>query len=570
MYPLSDVVAVAVDLEKQGAPLKEFGLDAESIAKIGGGIPDDKLWPLVRAAYDSGLFRRIPENGIPPLSYNLSDDVDFERSPLDVDRLFPNIQLNRQPTSIAGFLVDFPLGLPASIIASNASYLKYYAQRGFCILTYKTVRSGFRKAHEHPQWVVLTNVDQQLRFDDKGLVQPSEFKGKRGRFLPIDRSSASMANSFGIPSLRPDWWMQDIAVARGFIHRGRQVLIVSVTGTDNRKLKKDNRELKEDFVRTANMAKEAGADIIELDFSCPNVSDQTASIFMLPEVAYDIAHEVKQTTKIPVFIKIGHLQDVALRALINAVSPAIDGIVAINTIPASVVDQCGQPMFPGRPGGGVSGWGIRSIAQEVAIKLVKIRDEIGRGDTLCLLGVGGVMTPDDFKSRLDTGVNAVEICTGAFLDSMIGFKIRQANSFRVPDPLARALDQAILLEQTDVHSQLRENFLLEPFHKLLIKEEREAKRLKWLSILIAVSGVLIGLGILLSLTMLWGGSHLFKSYESPTLLAPALSIASIIAVVVGVFSAWRFKRRKELLAFESEVLHRYRRTRSELLKTQVK
>jgi uncharacterized membrane protein YcjF (UPF0283 family) len=138
--------------------------------------------------------------------------------------------------------------------------------------------------------------------------------------------------------------------------------------------------------------------------------------------------------------------------------------------------------------------------------------------------------------------------------------------------LARALDQAILLEQTDVHSQLRENFLLEPFHKLLVKEERDAKRLKWLSILIAASGVLIGLGILLSLTILWGGSGLFKSNESPTLLASALgivSVVSIIAGVIGVFSAWRFKRRKELLAFESEVLHRYLRTRSELLKTQV-
>jgi hypothetical protein len=73
-YPLPDVAAVAADLEEQGAPLREFGLDAEAIAKIGGGVPDDKLWPLVRAAYDTELFERIPENGIPPLSYNLSDD----------------------------------------------------------------------------------------------------------------------------------------------------------------------------------------------------------------------------------------------------------------------------------------------------------------------------------------------------------------------------------------------------------------------------------------------------------------------------------------------------------------
>jgi hypothetical protein len=270
-----------------------------------------------------------------------------------------------------------------------------------------------------------------------------------------------------------------------------------------------------------------------------------------------------------VFIKIGHLRDAALRALINAVSPVIDGIVAINTIPAAIVDQYGQPMFPGRPRGGVSGWSIRSIAQEVAINLVKIRDEIGRRDTLCLLGVGGVMTPDDFKSRLDTGVDAVEICTGAFLDSMLGFKIRHANSFRVPDPLAPALDQAILLEQTDAQSQLQENTLLEPYHKLLAKEEKHAERLKWLSILIAGSGILIGLGILLSLIIPWGVNGLFKANDFPTLLALALGIITIVAGVIGVFSAWRFKRRRELLAFESEVLLHYQKTRSELRKARV-
>jgi dihydroorotate dehydrogenase len=433
IYPSSDVAAAAADLEVRGASLTTLGLDPESITGIPGVISDDKVWPLVRAAYGAGLFERIPENGLPPLSYNLSDDVVLERYPPGIDRPLPSVRLKVQPTSIAGFQVAFPLGLPASIIAANASYLKYYARRGFCILTYKTVRSGSRKAHEHPQWVVLTDVDRQLRVDDKGVVQPSEFRGRRGRFLPIDRSLASMANSFGIPSLRPDCWMKDIADARKFIRRGHEVLIVSVTGTVEQGA--DDRALRNDFVETAKMAKEAGADIIELDFSCPNVSDQTSSIFMIPDLAFDIAHGVKKATDMPVFIKIGYLQEPDLRALVKTVSPAIDGIVAINTISASIIDDQSTdhpiPMFPGRPRGsigGVSGWGIQSIAQKVATSLVKIRDEIGRRDTLCLLGVGGVMTPGDFKSRLDTGVNAVEICTGAFLDSMIGFKIREARS----------------------------------------------------------------------------------------------------------------------------------------------
>ena len=47
---------------------------------------------------------------------------------------------------------------------------------------------------------------------------------------------------------------------------------------------------------------------------------------------------------------------------------------------------------------------------------------------MCLLGLGGVMNKEDYEERLSSGVDAVEICTGAFLDPLVGLKIRNASS----------------------------------------------------------------------------------------------------------------------------------------------
>jgi dihydroorotate dehydrogenase (NAD+) catalytic subunit len=219
--------------------------------------------------------------------------------------------------------------------------------------------------------------------------------------------------------------MKDIAYARTFIKRGRQVLIVSVMST----VGEDSAgEIKRDFVGTAEKAKEVGADVIELNFSCPNTKERSGDIYNHSEDAAEIARAVKSATKLPIFIKIGFLPEEHLQQLVRAVSPYIDGIVAINTVSAPVKDQFGNEMFPGRSKAGTSGWIIQEVAHEVAKNLVRIRDQLGRRDTLDLLGLGGVMTKEDFWARLNTGVNAVEICTGAFLDPLLGFKIRQATS----------------------------------------------------------------------------------------------------------------------------------------------
>jgi len=400
-----------------------------------------EAWRLFRSTYKYGFFDVLPAHGILPVSYNIGAPFDITAAPLAFEQKPPTVSLRKQETTIAGYRVDFPLGLPASILASNAKWIEFYARRGFDILTYKTVRTRYRREHFWPNWVFLEDAPE---IDDP--LKPPVIVGYPG-YWPDDPKQASMANSFGVPSLDPTWWREDVRRAREFVREGHQVLIVSVIAS----VKGTLEAIAGDFAEVALLAKEAGADIIEANYSCPNTPvDRVGEIYQSPKAASLISEAIRGTIgNTPLFTKIGYLPKPVLREFVERNAKYIDGIVAINTISARIVpkpehvgtakkileyvralnqEDSDQQTFPGegRDKAGVSGWAIKARAREVAENLVLLRKEIrGReGNPLAILGVGGVLTAQDYFERLRTGVDAVETCTGAFLNPSIGLEIR--------------------------------------------------------------------------------------------------------------------------------------------------
>lgn len=425
---LSQRLAISSD---QLVPLADS--PSKIVASRTGEVHGEIFWPFARIAYERRLLELIPANGLPSVNYDLSSDIQLDRTPLGLSGDFSKLRLELRPTKIAGLDIDFPLGVPASILTANASYLRYYADRGYCILTYKTVRSKPWVGHPFPQWVFLDSPDAFLADEAGALEKPSQFHG-RSRYFPHDPQFAGMANSFGVPSHAPNWWRRDLAIARDFVRPGHQVLIASVMASV---LDAELAPIVEDFVQTALMVKGCGVDIIELNLSCPNTRERAGEIYKYPGDAAVIAAAVRREVgATPIFVKIGYLADAALDAFFEAVAPFVDGIVAINTLSASVVsdgavqDGTGEPLFPGPGRGvaGISGWPVQQVAQRMSMRLVKLRDEFSRreGKKLTLLGLGGVMSKEDFDERLKTGVDAVQVCTGAYLNPLLGFEIRNA------------------------------------------------------------------------------------------------------------------------------------------------
>jgi dihydroorotate dehydrogenase len=355
----------------------------------------------------------------------------LEREPFGVGGDFRSLKLENRTVEIGGFKADFPLGVPASILTANASYLQYYADRGYSILTYKTVRSTDRPGHPFPQWVCLEDPEQFQPGPGGVLIGEPSFKG-RVSLAAKASDRASMANSFGVPSLGPIEWSDDLRKARAFVREGHQILIVSVMASINTNLE----AVAADFAKTAWLAQCCGADIIELNFSCPNTSDAAGMIYHFPQEARRICDVVREALgpKTPILAKIGYLDDRELEAFVAATADVVDGFVAINTMSA-IVNRAGaekpsHPVFPGekRETAGVSGWAIKQAAHHMARVLVELRDRYSAqlGRPLHVLGLGGVMTRDDFNERLALGVDAVEICTGTYFNPMLGFECRNA------------------------------------------------------------------------------------------------------------------------------------------------
>lgn len=403
-------------------------------------VDSSVFWPFARLAYEKRLIDLIPANSLPSVNYDLAKGILLARSPFGVDADFSRLILDQKPVTIAGHLVDFPLGVPASILTTNASFIRYYAERGYPILTYKTVRSRSHSGNEFPQWVCLEKP-AQFEADQSGeLVRLPTFMGRKD-FFPSDPHEGAMANSFGVPSHDPTWWQNDLAQARAYVREGHQLLIVSVMSSvggdaafdavdDDTKLSM----IADDFAETARLASRAGADVIELNFSCPNTKgvNRAGLIYQYPKDAATVSQRVRDALggSAKIFAKIGYLNDQRLRDFVHSNWRLLDGIAAINTISAPVAVPDKTQLFPGRPDNtaGISGWSVRRVAHRLASQLVAVRDEIykSEGKRLDVLGLGGVMNKQDFLARLATGVDAVEICTGGYFNPFLGLEIRNA------------------------------------------------------------------------------------------------------------------------------------------------
>jgi dihydroorotate dehydrogenase (NAD+) catalytic subunit len=291
-----------------------------------------------------------------------------------------------------GLKVRSRIGIAAGLLL-NSKWILAYAKRGFDILTYKTVRSSHRPCYPLPNWVFVddpTGDDGPVYVNEKPKGDPRQW---------------SSAVCFGMPSMAPEVWREDIARAKGALGAG-QILIVSVVATPGEHPTPS--EVADDFAKCARWAAEAGADVIEANFSCPNVCSAEGSIYMDPEFSRSIAHSIRSVIgNKPLLIKVGHYKDIQLmRNFLMAINDIANGITLVNAISRPVLYRDGRPAFgPKYVRAGVLGRAIH----EPCVKSVRDATAIIRENNLRLsiAAVGGVSQPQDAKDFLTAGADAV-------------------------------------------------------------------------------------------------------------------------------------------------------------------
>ena len=308
-----------------------------------------------------------------------------------------------------GQKVFSPFGIAAGPLI-NGKFAQAALDKGFDIVVYKTVRTEKYPCHPWPNILAVKIPENMvLGKKDTKLVADKDFK-----------EPLSITNSFGVPSWEPDFWQEDIKKIQKNLRPG-QVLVGAFQRT--KKEGKGAEEYIRDFVRAAGLMKETGVNAMEVNFSCPNEGTSELLCYDVKrsgEVIRAIKEEIKD---IPLVVKISYYNDSQnLEDFIKEVGPLVQGISAINTIFSEIVGKDGKPALPGRTHSGVCGHGIKSAGLEMIGRLKKLREEFGL--KYSIIGVGGVMSAEDFLEYRQAGADAVMSATGAMWNPYLAKEIK--------------------------------------------------------------------------------------------------------------------------------------------------
>ena len=223
--------------------------------------------------------------------------------------------------------------------------------------------------------------------------------------LPSDPAQISSSVCFGMPSIAPELWREDVRVARAGLQHG-QLLIVSVVATPAESATVD--VVAGDFARCAGWAAESGAHIVEANLSCPNVCSAEGTLYHDVAVSRVVVQRIRDSIgSVPLLLKVGTFaSDKAMSEFLHAMNGLADGITLMNCISRPVLRHDGEPAFgPQFRTAGVLG---RAIHAPSVTSVSSVREAIRRdGLGLSIAAVGGASIVQDIADFFAAGADAV-------------------------------------------------------------------------------------------------------------------------------------------------------------------
>ena len=229
-----------------------------------------------------------------------------------------------------------------------------------------------------------------------------------------------------------------------------KVLIASIMGNDEKTW--------EDLAR---MVEEAGADMIEMNLSCPQMTSHAmgSDVGTNPELCKKYCQAVKRGSKLPMMAKmtpnITDMVPVALACL----EGGADGIAAINTIKSicniDLDKKVGLPIINGKSS--ISGYSGKAV-KPVALRFIQQMRQDPRLANLEISGIGGIETWEDAAEFILVGATTLQVTTGIMQygyrivdDLILGLKIymKEHNYHKVSDFIGIAKTNLIHNDELD-------------------------------------------------------------------------------------------------------------------------
>jgi dihydropyrimidine dehydrogenase (NAD+) subunit PreA len=174
-------------------------------------------------------------------------------------------------------------------------------------------------------------------------------------------------------------------------------------------------QTEEEWITLAKMAEEAGADAVELNFSCPQMrlTGMGSDVGQNPELVLFYTAFVKRAVSIPVIPKMTPNITSISHPSVASYFAGADAISAINTIKSITMnsrsDISGRQTVSGLSGRAVKPIALRFILEMAQNSIINGSREYGK--PVEFSGIGGIETWKDALEFIQIGCRNVQVCT---------------------------------------------------------------------------------------------------------------------------------------------------------------
>ena len=164
----------------------------------------------------------------------------------------------------------------------------------------------------------------------------------------------------------------------------------------------------EDYCLVAQrLSEEGGIDMLELNVSCPNVSEGGVQFGTDWKLTEKVVKEVRKVTKLPLIVKLTpNVTNIEVIAK-AAEGAGADALSMINTLFGMRIDINRRKPMLGNIFGGVSGPAVKPVALRCVY-------QVARCTKIPIIGMGGIMDGNDAIEFMMAGATAVAVGTANF------------------------------------------------------------------------------------------------------------------------------------------------------------
>lgn len=276
-------------------------------------------------------------------------------------------------TDLCGVKCENPFFLSSSVVGSNYDMVAKAFDEGWAGVAFKTI----------------------------GMFTPNEVSP---RFAELDKEDTAFVGFKNIEQISTYSLEENLSFFRELKKNyPTKVIIASIMGSNE-----------EEWTKLASLCEDAGADVIECNFSCPQMVGEGlgSDVGINPELVYTYTKAVRKGTKLPILAKMTPNITSMIPPAVKAMEAGADGLAAINTIKSIMnvnldnfstsPDVCGKSSV-----GGYSGKAVKPIA----LRFINEMKSDERLKNVPISGMGGIETWYDAAEFISLGCSTVQITT---------------------------------------------------------------------------------------------------------------------------------------------------------------